>query len=450
MKQWLDSNESVENGISYICGMGIKSIEVYSVSPCAGEQKLPLVYFDIIWLLRRPTETIYFHALRCSQSHFLETIVPNLKHSLSEALQHFLPLASNIIFPLTSTEMPVSHYSSDSLPFTIAISDADFDSLTANHSKDAHQFHQFAPQMPPPVYSSAHIKFKPLAIQVSLFEKKGICIGLTHHHAICDAVGLFAFLRTWASIHKSGDPVLDSLPFYDRDSVQDSDKLTKFSWNSIRTNTPTTFHPSATHKVRATFILTVEQINKLKCLSTSPISTFVATCAHLWTCLARSETEAVDDDEPEYLTSPMDCRRRLNPPLPDNYFGNCLIFLQAKSSHRRLRGEEGFVAAAEAVAAAVREAAGGGGVLEGFEAKFDSYLELKGKRVTTVAGSSRIDRYGGVDYGWGKAIKYECIHTDFDGSVTLCMGRNGGIEMGLSLTTSKMDAFAAVFDTNLL
>ncbi|KAG6433629.1 hypothetical protein SASPL_105244 [Salvia splendens] len=107
--------------------------------------------------------------------------------------------------------------------------------------------------------------------------------------------------------------------------------------------------------------------------------------SHLWT-----------EDEPEYLSS------------PENYFGNCLIFLQAKSSHGRLRG-------------AVRR------VLEGFEEKFDSYLELKGKRVTTLAGSSRIDLYGGGGLWMGKAVGF-------------CMGRDGGIEMGLPMASSKMDA----------
>ncbi|XP_057811442.1 malonyl-coenzyme:anthocyanin 5-O-glucoside-6'''-O-malonyltransferase-like [Salvia miltiorrhiza] len=435
--------------------MGIKILQRHSVSPSEGgaaEHSLPLLYFDMVWLQTPPTETLYFYVLKCSESHFLDTIVLKLKHSLSIALKHYLPLASNIIFPLTSAAMPLSRYTvGDSVALTIAASDADFANLTSNASKAADQFHQFVPQLRPAVYSSDDIKFGAIAIQVTLFPNKGMCIGLTHHHAICDATALFAFLRTWASIHKSDGGQLQILPpFYGRDSVQDADELTIFSWNIIKMNRPV-LSPTlslALHKVRATFIISDVQIEKLKSSAIARPSTFVAMCAHLWSCLAQSAAaagEAVDDDEPEYFGSPIDCRRRLNPPLPENYLGNCLIFFMANSTHGRVKGDEGFAVALEAIAAAIRETVGNErGILDGFENHLKDLSEYEGKRVVVIAGSSRLDSCG-ADYGWGRAIKYECVHTDYDGAVNLTKGRDGGVEIGMSMTPLKMDAFAAAF-----
>ncbi|KAG6428359.1 hypothetical protein SASPL_112610 [Salvia splendens] len=225
----------------------------------------------------------------------------------------------------------------------------------------------------------------------------------------------------------------DSLPIYCRDSVQDAKELTKSSWNLIKTKKPILSHTisSPLNKVRATFTLTTKQINKLKNSSPGPISTFVAVSAHLWTCLAASSGEAVPDDEPELFGSPVDCRGRLDPPLPENYFGNCLIFFMASSTHGVIKGRGGFAAAVAAISAAIRETVGNErGVLDGFEHHLKDLSEYEGKRVVLIAGSTRLDPCA-ADYGWGRAIKYECVHTDYDGAVNLCKGRDGGVEIAI-------------------
>ncbi|KAG6395195.1 hypothetical protein SASPL_145836 [Salvia splendens] len=439
--------------------MAVKIIESYSVSPPSGtaaEQTFHLLHFDMIWLDFVLTETLYFYPLKCSQSHFLDTIIGNLKHSLSLTLKHFLPLSSKIIFPLSSAATPVSRYTAgDSISLTIATCDNDFSHVVSNRPKAADGLHHLVPQMPAAAYSSDEIKFSPLAIQLTLLPNQGICIGFTHHHSICDATNLSAFVHTWASINKSN--VINQLPFYGRDSVQDSTKLTISYWNQFKTIRPTVSLtlPLPSDKVRATFHLTDSQIDKLKTLviikkpSIGRPSTFVVVCAYLWSCLAKSAGEVVENgDETEYLSSPVNCRQRLDPPLPENYFGNCLIHMIAVSSHGILKGDEGFAAAAEAVAAAVKSVQKRTSVLEYFERRSEIISELKGKRLVRVAGSSKLDEYG-ADYGWGRAVKYECIHTDFHGAVNICKARQGGIELGFSMSKAKMDSFVDVFNKYL-
>ncbi|KAL1535726.1 agmatine N(4)-coumaroyltransferase [Salvia divinorum] len=439
--------------------MAVKIVESGSISPSSGaaaEHTLPLLYFDLIWLDFVLTETLHFYPLKCSESRFLDTVIVSLKHSLSITLKHFFPLASKIIFPLTSAAMPVSRYTAgDSLSLTIATSDDDFSHVVSNRPKAADDFHQLIAQMPAAVYSSDDIKFSAFAIQLTLFPNQGICIGFTHHHSICDATTLSAFLHTWASINKSnGGEQLHQLPFYGRNSVQDSNKLTIAHWNIVKTNRPTVSltPPSPSDKVRATFHLSNAQIERLrrwvaiKKPSIGRPSTFVVVCAYLWSCLAKSEVG--NDDETQYLCSPVNCRGRLDPPLPENYFGNCSIQLIAASSHGRLKENEGFVAAAEAVAEAVNIAVKSSRVSEFYENRSEILSKLKGKRVVWVAGSTKVDQYG-ADYGWGRAAKYECVHTDFNGAVHLCKGRQGGIEMGFSMPKAKLFFFASVFNKNL-
>lgn len=129
--------------------------------------------------------------------------------------------------------------------------------------------------------------------QVTLFPNKGICVGVTDYHAISDSASLFAFLRTWASIHQSNCAGEYSVlePFYGRDSVEESDKLSAFVWEQVKTSVPI-FPPPIplpSNKVRSTFILSDGEIKKLK---NGIMSTFVAVCAHIWSCLATSAAAA--------------------------------------------------------------------------------------------------------------------------------------------------------------
>ncbi|GFP79914.1 anthocyanin 5-aromatic acyltransferase [Phtheirospermum japonicum] len=369
--------------------------------------------------------------------------------------------------------MPVSHYvaGQDYFPLTIAISNADFVYLTGYHFRDNDQFHDFVPRLPPATISdSSTIKFPVAAIQVTLFPNQGVCVGFTFLHAIGDGATAVHLIEMWASINRfNGD---DShllalgekcLPFYERDVIRDGDRLAMESWRYMKTLLPTTTTTLSsavslpTHEFRATFVLSKTQIQKLKNLipdGEDRVSSFTVACAHLWTCLVRSAAaagEEVADDEPEYIGFAADCRGRLDPPLPDTYFGNCLIFVMAESTNRKLRGSEGFLVAAEAVREAVRKAVGDEKAIMDHSFKsIQEMIERLGKRMHSVAGSPGFDFYT-IDYGWGRPIKFDCIQGDHVGLSFFSKSREsqGGIQIGVSMPKAKMDAFAAFFNQGL-
>lgn len=448
-------------------------VEQCRISPSHGgaasasaEQLLPLLYFDIVWLPVHPMQTLFFYNFPSSKSHFVNSILPNLKKSLSLAIKHFPPLAGKIVFPLGSG-MPVSRYAvgEDSVSLTIAISDSDFYFLTGNHLRDADDLHDFIPEIPPPEKSLESIKIPVMAIQITLFPGQGICIGVANHHAVGDGASIVHFLQTWASINKLNDEnhLLSLgrkvLPAYDRTAVQDSDKLTPLIWEMMKNSTPSLSSSISfpTHKLRATFTLTDAQILILKNFLKSKkpgaahVTSYAAVCARVWCCMAGSAAaagEKVGDDDGEYLSMPADCRRRLRPPLPNTYFGNCLVLILAESTHRRLIGKDGFVAAAEAIGEAMKESLGNEkGIMDGCIERYLKFSELKGERVVGVSGSPRFE-LGGVDYGFGGMRKAEALHIDESVSVSLYKTRDG-IEVGVSLKKMKMDAFASFFNKDV-
>ncbi|CAI9784435.1 unnamed protein product [Fraxinus pennsylvanica] len=430
------------------------------------ELTLPLVHFDLTWLYFHPVHRLLFFEFPCSKPDFVETLVPKLKQSLLQTLKHFLPLSGNIIYPLDSGR-PISHYVvGDSVSLTIAQCDKDFNHLMAMVPRVADEYYSCVPQMPPATHSSDSVIFPVLALQATIFPGHGVCLGFTNHHAIGDASTIVRFVKAWATVTRLGgdSQLIDdkSLPFYDRSSVEDPKGLDSIYWELMKKSRPMDAPPLKfpLNKVRATFVLTKDDVQKLKIfvLSKRPkmthVSSFTVICAHVWACLAKAEAAiGVDlaDDEPEYFGFPADCRARMDPPLPSTYFGNCLAFVKAETTHGKLKGNEGFVIAAESIGDAIqRTVYNEKGILDGADKWPLEFRELSGKRLFGVAGSPRFDLYD-ADYGWGKPKKYEAANIDGDSSMSLCKSRDfeGGFEIGLSRPRNMLDAFAPFFTISL-
>lgn len=170
-----------------------------------------------------PVQRIFFyefsHPNTITTTHFLESLLPNLKQSLSLALQLFYPLSANLrLSPETGEHEP--HYV-DSVSLTVAESAAeDFHRLVSNHPKDAKEFHPVVPNLP----TSSSL----LALQVTLFPNSGISIGICLHHVAADGRSLAHFMKSWSSINRTGHlSSISALPLYDRALIKDPNGLKK-------------------------------------------------------------------------------------------------------------------------------------------------------------------------------------------------------------------------------
>lgn len=431
---------------------------------------VPLTFFDILWIILSPVERLVFYELPLSHSQFVERYIPKLKDSLSSTLKHFPPITitGNFIYPSDLTINPEIRYSKgDAVSIIFAEScQNNFKYLISNYPRNCHAFYPLIPQL----ISSANTGLPVLALQVTLFPGAGICVGITNHHVVGDASSIFRFMKTWALKSKyGGEKVADvsfpSPPSFDRSVIKDPKGLASLFLKQMkslnRLNGKGTLPPSDEKykKLRQTFVLVEKDIHKLKNIvrtkrpTIKHLSAFTITCAYVWTCLEKY----YPPEESESFMLPVDCRGRVNPPIPENYFGNCLTFCLIHANPQELVGvgEDEFSNLVEKFGEILQDKLGNKDeVLADAETWITTVSKIDPKRTRSVAGSPKFNYYD-LDFGWGKPIKFECTSIDQTGAISLSgcrdSGEEGGngIEVGMSLVGEKLDAFASAFNEGL-
>ncbi|KAL6143793.1 hypothetical protein ACLB2K_054488 [Fragaria x ananassa] len=454
-------------------GSPVRVIEQCQISPPPGSvptTTLPLTFFDIVFLFPPPNESVFSFDFPHPLHQFTQTILPKLKQSLSRTLQHFFPLASNLICPPPPSKTYLQYTAGASLTLTIAESLGDFNRLTSHRVEDVEESHLLIPPLPPSSVLEDGTRVVPLlAVQITAFPNSGICIGTNCDHVLADESSFHHFLKFWASVCRSGggDIKIESLPSHNRGLIKDPcDLKNKFldDWRSW-TSTPTKCEQLRTQfligKVRTTFVFSRAQIDRLKLWVSNlfiklqdskptHLSSFVVICAFTWVSMVKAE-EISDDEMQCHFNYAANCRYRLGYPLPGSYFGNCLSLRSAQAKKSDLVGEDGIVAAVNAIGNNVKDLENG--VLRNAEdwtagwVKGATRKKSTPRHFTTLAGSPRFDFYNELDFGWGRPKRCEVINVDFDRCIYVSNGREeeGGIEILLALKREQMDSFCSMF-----
>lgn len=305
-----------------------------------------------------------------------------------------------------------------------------------------------------------------LALQITVFPNSGICIGTNCHHVLADESSFHHFMKVWASVCRSGTDIeIESLPSHNRGLVKDPSDLENKFLEDWRSWTPIQCELLGTKlligKVRTTFVLSRAQIDRLKLWVSNlfiklqdskpaHISSFVVICSFTWVSLVKTE-EITDDELQCCFNYAADCRDRLGYSLPSSYFGNCLSLRSSQAKKSDLVGENGIVAAVNAIGNNVKDLENG--VLRGAEDWTSGWLKgttstnISPRHFTTLAGSPRFDFYNDLDFGWGRPKKSEVINVDFGRCVYVSNSRDeeGGIEIVLALKREQMDSFSSIF-----
>ncbi|WCJ17959.1 HXXXD-type acyl-transferase family protein [Euphorbia peplus] len=180
------------------------------------------------------------------------------------------------------------------------------------------------------------------------------------------------------------------------------------------------------------------------------LSTFVLSYAYV--SMAIIKAKDVESNKIILIKFAADARARLDPPVPSNYFGNCVTGNVVQKEVEYLMKEDGLCIVAEELTKLIKELEKKGGLskkakeFEGWKKMDPTTIEGIG-----VAGSPRLGVYG-IDFGWGKPIKVEL--TSIDRSTTsISMAEirdeNGGVEIGVVLKKDEMKNFESFFVNGL-
>ncbi|KAL6139878.1 hypothetical protein ACLB2K_058179 [Fragaria x ananassa] len=161
-----------------MANLSVKKVEVCRVTPKQGspenQSSLPLTFFDLLRLRFPPIERLYFY-----QTSSTDSVLSQLKTSLSLALQHFPPLAGNLIWPQDSLKPLLSYVQGDAVSVTVAESDADFERLINSVFLAAKDFSHLVPQL-----DVTDERAAAMALQITVFPNRGFSIGtaMMHEH----------------------------------------------------------------------------------------------------------------------------------------------------------------------------------------------------------------------------------------------------------------------------
>ncbi|XAR51657.1 Isoflavone-7-O-beta-glucoside 6''-O-malonyltransferase [Bertholletia excelsa] len=449
---------------THMAPIGVKVLEVCGVAPSPNSPEspthlcLPLTFFDALWLKFPPNQRLFLYEASLPTPTLSSIIVPKLKHSLSLTLPHFLPLAGNLIWPPKS-DHPIIHYSEgDSLSFTVAESEADFYRLSGDDFREAEELHPFLPNLP-----SSDEQVPAMSLQITLFPNKGFSIGYAAHHAVVDGKTTAMFFRSWVSICAGGSLELD--PVMDRTLISDPFDLRRIYLNcwldkngannkslvlwDLKTPPDTVL---GTFRLTPANIETIKNSIQAQWKDKNPDkeairpSTFTATSAYIWVCLVKARTAKTERVK---LGINVDCRARLDPPLPPSYFGNCVAGRVVHAKSKELAGEDGVAMAAMRITEALARLSDG--VLEGAEDWAAILLNVQADiEIFSIAGSPRFELYK-TDFGWGRPRKVEMVSNDKSGAFYLSDSRDGpgAIEVGVVLKKHEIDTFNFVFSSGL-
>ncbi|CAK8542854.1 unnamed protein product [Lathyrus sativus] len=180
-----------------------------------------------------------------------------------------------------------------------------------------------------------------LVVQLTRFRCGGFTLGVALCRAATDGTATMRFMRAWAKLARGENMNPNDFPCHDR-TLLNSHKLAN---SSILYRHPEFEAPpdwlsdSGDNREKSVTImkLTREQVLKLKKNVNSrvsfqsaskihkikPFTTFEIIAGHLWRCVSKARyTHGSSDHQSTRLSTLVNCRNRLKPPLPSSYVGN--------------------------------------------------------------------------------------------------------------------------------
>uniref|UniRef100_A0A5B7AVR4 Putative BAHD acyltransferase DCR n=1 Tax=Davidia involucrata TaxID=16924 RepID=A0A5B7AVR4_DAVIN len=290
-----------------------------------------------------------------------------------------------------------------------------------------------------------------LAVQVTKL-RDGLAVGCAFNHAILDGTSTWHFMSSWSEICR-GSSTISVPPFLERTKARSTRVKINMQLPSDASQNATSANDDVTkpdppplrEKIFRFSESAIDQIksklNSNPSDGSKPFSTFQSLSTHVWRAVTRARQLKPEDYTA--FTVFADCRRRVDPPMPESYFGNLIqaIFTVTAAGLLSANPPE-FAATLIQKAIQMHDSK----VIDGRNKEWESnpvIFQFKDAGVNCVAvGSSPRFKVYEVDFGWGKPESVRSgSNNKFDGMVYLYQGKSGGrsIDVEISLVANAME-----------
>ncbi|XP_074283738.1 putative acetyltransferase At3g50280 [Silene latifolia] len=376
-----------------------------------------------------------------------EKFLQSLKHSLSQTLVHFYPLGGRLVTEVNEerheslvyvdcNKGPGARFIHASLDMTISeiLSPTDVPLVVQSFFD-----HDRA------VNHDGHTR-PLLSVQITELID-GIFIGCSLNHVLVDGTAYWHFWNAWSEIHraKTGELTVLLPPVYERWFPEGYGPTITLPFTHADEFVLRYEAPELRERI---FHFSAESIAKLKAqankeCNSQKISSFQALSALCWRSIVRANRLSLDQVTNCRLA--INNRHRLNPPLPQQYFGNCINAMKTSTTVAELH-EHSLGRAALSLHESVANH-GHKAVLDHVTSWIESpyvynFSNTFDPNSVMMGSSPRFNMYGN-EFGLGKAVAVRSGYANkFVGKVTGYPGyeEEGSVDLEICLPPDSMAA----------
>ncbi|XP_065869452.1 BAHD acyltransferase DCR [Euphorbia lathyris] len=403
-----------------------------------GKKECQLVTFDLPYLAFYYNQKLLLYKTDKTVDEF-EEMVMKLKQGLGVVLEEFYQLGGK----LGRDEDGVFRVEFDDDMEGVEVVEAIGEDITVDDLTAEEGTASFKDLIPYNGILNLEGQHRPLlALQLTKL-KDGLTMGCAFNHAILDGSSTWHFMKSWAEIC-NGSSSISVSPFLERTKARDTRVKLDLSlppdpFSESNGDAKPKLVPQLKEKV---FKFSESAVDKIKSKvnqnppsdGSKPFSTFQSLAVHIW----RHVTHARELKPEDYtvFTVFADCRKRVDPPMPESYFGNLIQAIFTATAVGLLTNNP-----PEFGAAVIQKA------IESHNAKaidernkeWESAPKIfqfkdAGVNCVAVGSSPRFPVYE-MDFGWGKPESVRSgSNNRFDGMVYLYQGKSGGKSIDVEIT----------------